>query len=295
MKYDQNLYPFKSQRITIKNHRIHYIDEGVGQVILFSHAALGSSFMYREFIKRLSQKFRCIALDYPGFGLSEPHADYRYDIASQSQVLASFIQALHLENVILLGHDTGGPSAFKVAVDQPEMVQGLILTDTIIFPVYEYRKIDRMLKIVGSGIFSELNAYTNLLVRLTFRFGVKSRKLTKAEWRQYLQLFASRPHRRRITKMLHSLKDNASIMQHIKNGFETTINKKPCLLIYGENDPVTQLGIAARIHAMMPHSKLCLIENEGHFPHEGKPLEMCKLMEDWLGQLAPELVRSNTH
>ena len=295
MKYDQNLYPFKSQWITINNNKIHYVDEGVGQTILFSHAALGSSFMYREFIKTLSHKYRCIALDYPGFGLSEQHDDYRFSIASQSDVLASFVQALNLKNIILFGHDTGGPSAFKVAVDQPERVQGLILTDTIIFPVNEYQKVNRMLIIVGSKFFTELNAYTNLLVRLTFNFGVKTRKLSKPELHQYLRLYASRPRRRRITKMLCSLKDNESTMRHIKNGFETVINSKPCLLIYGEKDPVTELGITDRIHKMMPHSKLHLIDNEGHFPHEGNPLEMCQLIENWMDQLVPQLIKSNTY
>ena len=282
MKYDKELYPFDSKWIILKGQKIHYIDEGTGQTILFSHAPLGSSFMFRRFVQILSKDYRCIALDYPGFGLSSNVEGKSYSIVSQSKIAQDFVLALDLQNIIALGHDTGGPSIFRVAGLFPQLFKGIILTDTIIFPTKEYPKIHRMLKIIGSRFFRFINNRTNLLTRITFNKGVVTRNLRKEEKQQYYRLFNTYDKRDRITELLHSLRVNEAFMINVKSGFEHQLNHKPALLIYGENDPVTKMGIPERIHAMMPNSAMYFIRNEGHFPHEGQPERMCDIINQWI-------------
>ena len=282
MAYNKNLFPFKSKYITIENSRVHYVDEGQGQVLLFSHPPLASAFMYREFIKHLSKKFRCIAFDFPGFGFSEANSKYDYGIVAQSKFIEQFIKLLNLSDIIILGHDTGGPSAFKVVAENPNLFSGLILTDTIVFPTREYTKIHRMLHIVGSRFFQWLNAHTNLLVWITFNFGVQSRNLSNEEKKVYFGLFDSPSKRKRITSVLYSLRKEEKFMQELKNSFENELREMPMLLMYGENDPIAQLGIPQRIQEMTSCSKLFFIQKEGHFPHEGKPMDMIALIEEWV-------------
>ena len=280
--YNTKLYPFKSQWITIDGNEIHYIDEGSGDIILFSHPPVASSFMYRDFIKLLKKEYRCIAIDYPGFGLSVAREGYRIGIEKQCHVLEKFVQKLNLNAIYLLGHDTGGPSAFGVALNNPHLFKGLILTDTIIYPVSEYKKLKRMLRIVGGNLFSWFNAKTNFLVNGTTKYGIRTRKLSPDERQQYRQLFNSPIKRKRITQMLYNLSESEEFMKTIRHGFESTLNKKPTLLMYGEKDPVNQLGIADRIHRLMPNSELFLINKEGHFPHEGQPKQMSEIIHYWI-------------
>ncbi|WP_190811447.1 alpha/beta fold hydrolase [Flagellimonas sp. S3867] len=282
--YNAKLYPFKSKWMDIDGNKIHYIDEGQGTTILFSHPPLGSSFMYREFIKYLRSKYRCIAIDYPGFGLSKANWDYKVGVEQQSIILDSFLQRLNLTDIYVVGHDTGGPSAFKVAIDRPDIFKGLILTDTVIYPISEYSKLAIMLDIVGSGFFGWLNARTNFLVRATFRYGIRTRKLSNAERGQYLSMFNTNAKRTRITQMLFDLKQNEAFMKKVKLGFETVLNLKPTLMVYGSKDPVRELGIVDRICKLLPNSELHLISNEGHFPHEGQPIKMSQLIEDWISK-----------
>ena len=282
MKYNKSLFPFESKWIQIENHNIHYVDEGKGQILLFSHAALGSSFMYRKFVENLSLHFRCIALDYPGFGLSTDLPQQKYSVVTQSRILKQFIQKLGLHEIIALGHDTGGPSLFKVAVEQPELFKGLILTDTIIFPTTSYRRIHLMLKLLSLGILKRLNIWTNFIMKLTVNKGVVTRKLSKEEKAEYYKMSATSKKRSRITQLLCSLRQNPDFMQSIKSGFENELNEKPALLIYGENDPVTQMGIPQRIQAMLKNASLFFIEKEGHFPHEGQPERMCTIIYQWV-------------
>lgn len=283
--YNEKLYPFKSRWMNLDGNQIHYIDEGQGETILFSHPPLASSFMYRDFVKPLRNMYRCIAIDYPGFGLSVADENYKMSIAAQGEILEKFISKLKLKGIFVLGHDTGGPSAFRVAIDHPDLFKGLILTDTIIYPVSEYKKLTKMLGIVGGSFFTWFNANTNFLVKGTFKYGVKTRKLTKEERNEYKRMFHTHKKRKQITQMLSNLKKSEQFMLNIKEGFETVLNSKPTLLIYGENDPVKELGIADRIHQLMPNSDLFLINKEGHFPHEGQPKQMSEIIHNWISKI----------
>lgn len=282
--YNKKLYPFESKWIDLDGNNIHYVDEGQGEIILFSHPPLASSFMYRDFIKVLHNNYRCIAIDYPKFGLSTASIDYKMSIEGQGKILEKFILKLNLKGIYILGHDTGGPSAFGVAVKHPELFKGLILTDTIIYPVCEYKKLTKMLGIVGGKFFTWFNATTNFLVNGTYKYGVKTRKLTKEEKGEYKRMFNTREKRKQITQMLFNLKESEQFMAKIKRGFETTLNTKPTLLIYGENDPVKKLGIADRTHRLMPNSQLFLIDKEGHFPHEGQSKGMSEIIHHWIAK-----------
>ena len=284
-KYNPSLFPFERKYIHLNSHKIHYVDEGQGDIILFSHPPLASSFMYRNFIKVLRKRFRCIAIDYPLFGLSTTSKNYEATIAAQSNVLTNFIQTLNLNDIFVLGHDVGGPSAFKTVLDLPERFKGLILTDTIIFPVKEYPKINKMLSLVGSTLFSLINRYTNVLIHLTYNFGIRTRRLSSQEKQAYKDMFKTHHQRKAITDLLYNLKEDNNLMQHIKHGFQTQLNQKPTLLIYGENDPVREMGIANRIHKMMTNSELHLIKGEGHFPHEGQAELMCELIDTWINKV----------
>lgn len=286
---NRDLYPFQSHFIQIEGHQVHYIDEGQGPLILFSHPPIGWSFMYRNMIRCLRQKFRCIAIDYPGFGPSQEASGYKPSIEKQAKILKEFILKLRLSNIILLGHDTGGPSAFGLATQQPEWFKGFILTDTIIFPVSEYPRISLMLGLVGSSLFSAINISTNFLLKLSLRFGFRTKRFSSQEKKMYFESFKSAERRRNMTQMLYSLKESEQWMKNLKTGFESTLSAHPALLIYGKQDPVAEMGIADRIHQLLAHSELHYLEGEGHFPHEGRAVEMAELIQIWIEKEMAEL------
>jgi len=96
---DEQLYPFQSHFVEIDGNRIHYIDEGNGPTLLFLPPGTGWSFTYRDIIKELRSRFRCIALDLPGFGLSPAVPGHKHTLTGNSLLLERFIQALGLTDV----------------------------------------------------------------------------------------------------------------------------------------------------------------------------------------------------
>ena len=73
-----DLYPFESRYADVGGARVHYVDEGTGPPLLLLHGNPTWSFLYRDIIRGLRDRYRCLAVDYPGFGLSGPASDYGY-------------------------------------------------------------------------------------------------------------------------------------------------------------------------------------------------------------------------
>ena len=107
---NQELFPFESHFVEVDGARIHYIDEGQGPVFLGLHGNPTWSFLYRHIVNGLKHRFRCIALDYPGFGLSTAPPGYRYTIAEHSRVVEGFVTQLGLEGITPMVQDWGAGS-----------------------------------------------------------------------------------------------------------------------------------------------------------------------------------------
>jgi haloalkane dehalogenase len=285
--YDKDLYPFESKWLNVGGNQVHYIDEGQGQTILFCHPPVTSSFMYRRMILQLSKTFRCIALDFPGFGLSPTPDHYSQSIQSQARIIEGLIHHLQLKSIYLLMQEIGGHAAMTTLIKNPELLKGIILTDTIIFPVSQYPKIRKMLTFVNGPIFNFLNTNFNFLIRAMTRFGIRNHKMSNMERNTYKQIFNTRKKRRTTTTLLYELVREEQLMESIQTAFATIFNRLPALIVYGEKDPLTQLKVPQRIHEMMPASELHLIRNEGHFPHEGEPIKLCLLISDWIAKIKP--------
>jgi pimeloyl-ACP methyl ester carboxylesterase len=116
---DDELYPFQSHFVEVDGHTVHYIDEGSGPILLMLHGNPTWSFVYRQVVALLRGSFRCVAIDYPGFGLSVARAGYGFHPIEQSQVVAEFIKLLGLRDVTLVVQDWGGPIGFGAALQDP--------------------------------------------------------------------------------------------------------------------------------------------------------------------------------
>jgi len=86
--FDAELLPYESRWLDCAGHDVHYLDEGIGPTLLMLHDNPTWSFLYRRMIADLSDDFRCIAVDYPGFGLSTARPGYGYTAAEHSSVVA---------------------------------------------------------------------------------------------------------------------------------------------------------------------------------------------------------------
>jgi pimeloyl-ACP methyl ester carboxylesterase len=91
---DRELFPFTSRWFDSAGPRVHYVDEGSGPLVVMFHGNPTWSFLYRKVILGLRDRYRCIALDYPGFGLSERPAGYGYTPGEHAGVVERLVAEL---------------------------------------------------------------------------------------------------------------------------------------------------------------------------------------------------------
>ena len=131
----KDLYPFVSRWHERDGIRVHYVDEGRGRPIVFLHGNPTWSFLYRDIIRGLRDDFRCVAPDYPGFGLSDrPDQGYGFTPREHAELVGSLIDSLELEDFIVMGQDWGGPIGVSVALRDPARVRGLVFANTWYWP-----------------------------------------------------------------------------------------------------------------------------------------------------------------
>ncbi|MFT5680489.1 MAG: haloalkane dehalogenase [Myxococcota bacterium] len=128
-------FPFESRYIEVLGSKMHYVEEGEGEPILFIHGNPASSYLWRNILPHLQSQGRCIALDLIGMGRSDhPDIDYTYD--DQSRYLAAFIDALGIgSNLTLVIHDWGSMLGFRWACEHPEQVRAVAFMEAMVRPL----------------------------------------------------------------------------------------------------------------------------------------------------------------
>lgn len=126
-------HPFKSNYIEVHGSKMHYIDEGQGDPILFLHGNPTSSYLWRNIIPHVSSLGRCIALDLIGMGKSDkPDIDYRF--FDHVTYVEGFIEALGLKNITLVIHDWGSALGFHYAMHHEANVKGIAFMEAVLLP-----------------------------------------------------------------------------------------------------------------------------------------------------------------
>jgi haloalkane dehalogenase len=124
------LLPYASNFIELDGHTIHYLDEGCGPTLLMLHGNPTWSFLYRHLIAALRGRFRCVAMDYPGFGLSTAAEGYEPLPERHASVVEAFVRALDLKKFTPIVQDWGGPIGLSVAGRDPSRVERLVILNT---------------------------------------------------------------------------------------------------------------------------------------------------------------------
>src|SRR3989304_1037700 len=127
-------FPFKSKYIEIQGSKIHYVEEGAGDPILFLHGNPTSSYLWWNIIPYLTPYGHTIAMDLIGMGKSDkPDIEYRF--FDHVKYVEGFIEKMGLRNVTLVIHDWGGALGFYYAMRHENNVKGLAFMEAILMPV----------------------------------------------------------------------------------------------------------------------------------------------------------------
>lgn len=271
---NRNLFPFTSKFIDIDGHQMHYIDEGTGPVILFSHGTPEWSFGWRDLVQELKSQFRCIAPDLLGFGLSDKPDDADYSVRAHANRLEQFIDKLQLHDFNIVANDFGLGIALASAIRKPERVQKISIFNGWMWPLDtdpHYAKPARVMKTwFGRLLYLRFNAPVNFIMPAAF--GDK-KKLTKEAHQHYKKALSSPSERRAAYAFAGELLAAgpfwADLWQNLSH-----ISNKPFLIFWGMKDTFVPPYELKKWEKALPNARVVRFENAGHFCQEEEPEKM---------------------
>lgn len=123
-------FPYRPHYIEVLGAKLHYVEEGVGDPILFLHGNPTSSYLWRNIIPYLTASGRCVALDLVGMGQSDkPELEYRF--FDHVQYVESFIEQMGLKNLTLVMHDWGSALGLHYAMRYEDNMKAICLMEFI--------------------------------------------------------------------------------------------------------------------------------------------------------------------
>lgn len=182
-------FPFESKYTDIKESKIHYIDVGSGDPILFLHGNPTSSYLWRNIIPYLQPHARCIALDLIGMGKSGK-PDIAYTFEDHYDYLEKFIEKLNLKNITLVIHDWGSGLGFNYANNHRDNIKGIAFMEAIYKPL-NWNELPKNYKIVFKLMRTPFIGWLMISVGNMFLKKILPdsivRKLSKEEYEYYLK------------------------------------------------------------------------------------------------------------
>src|SRR5262245_23461264 len=118
-----------AREIRLAQGTLRYHDRGAGPAVVFIHGLLANSVLWREVIADLAPQYRCVALDLPLGGHALPMPDTDLTPPGVARLIADALVALDLEDVTLVGNDTGGAICQLLITERPERTARLVLTN----------------------------------------------------------------------------------------------------------------------------------------------------------------------
>ncbi|MBX2927338.1 MAG: alpha/beta fold hydrolase [Saprospiraceae bacterium] len=267
---DKTEYPFTSKFFAVGEHKLHYIDEGRGETLLFVHGTPSWSFDYRHIIKDLSQSYRCIAIDHIGFGLSDKPAHFDYSTQNHSKTLEQFILDKQLSNFTLVVHDFGGPIGLNFAIQYPEKVKQLVILNSWLWSSQTDPEFVKLSKVLKSPLLPFLYRYLNFSPKFILPKSFGDRKISKKTLKQYTKPFADKTQRNGALAFARSLLNDQDWFEQLWNK-KQSISAKPTLFIWGLKDPVIKPKYLDKFISGFPNSQAITLESSGHFLQEEEP------------------------
>ena len=268
---------------------IAYREIGKGRPVLMLHGVISTAFTWKKLIEKIPGDFRFIILDVKSQGNSEKVLDDKLSPFDQSQIVADFIEHFDLQDLLMIGHGIGGcislltvcnpriservsdliilDSAGMFLNIPDEVVELLVSSENKFFEKFHSIKPEAIIRVILEESYYDKNKISEeLLSAYTEVYSLPDgQKCRLALLRQFL---------------IANFADFYSRLQQIKTN---------TLIIWGEEDKITDVENAFHFKNAIPNSTLKILPVCGHLPQEECPVETAELIIEFLGMKVKEV------
>jgi haloalkane dehalogenase len=272
-RIDRALYPFADHFFDVGNGvQLHYLDEGRGPTVVMLHGNPTWSFMYRNLVLALRDRYRCIVPDHVGCGLSEKPKASRYEYSLERRItdLTALLDHLQIrDDVTLVLHDWGGMIGAAWATRYPERAKRLVVLNTAAFPMPPGARLPRSLwwarnTALGAVLIRGANAFC----RLTARWAVTT-PLPAPIRRMYLAPYDSWAHRIAVLRFVQTIplseRDPGFAIVRTTGDRLKLLRDKPVLSCWGMHDFVFDHHFLEEWRRRFPQADVQPFADAGHY------------------------------
>lgn len=283
-----------SHFVNVDGARVHYQEFGdaAHPPMVLIHGYTASAYVWRTVAPMLADAgFRVFAVDLMGFGFSEKPRWFEYSITSQARMVTRFMDRLGIGKAVVIGSSYGGAVAATIALDYAERVEKLVLVDAVCNDEIKNHPILRLASIPGVGeaiipFLADAKAFHRHRMKQTLspanydliseeRVDSIVRPLAAADAHHSLLATSRNWHAERIT-------------------YDANLINQQTLIIWGEDDRVTPLRDAYRLHDSILHSRLIVLKNCGHVPMEERSEMFTDLVAEFCRDRKGKMAASET-
>jgi len=281
-------FPFESRYVEVEGSRLHYVEDGVGDPVLFLHGNPTSSYLWRNVIPHVSPHARAIALDLIGMGKSDkPDIEYRF--FDHVKYVEGFIETMGLENVTLVVHDWGSALGFYYSMRHADNIKGIAFMEAILVPVPNWDAFpegarDLFQSFRTPDVGWDLIVNQNVFVEQVLP-GAVVRQLTEEEMERYREPYLDPPSRKPVWRWPNEIPiegQPADVVEAVTayNAWlqETGI---PKLLIYVSPGALIQAPLVEWVKTTLPNLDSVDAGAGIHFVQEDHPHVIGKAIAEW--------------
>lgn len=260
---------------------LHVESCGAGRPLLLIHGFGATLYTWRRLVPALARRHRVITVDLKGSGEAPKPADGRYSVLDQAGYVAELIESENLTDLTLIGHSFGGGVALATLAGRalsPARVRSLVLIDSM---AYRQRIpwFIAALQIPALGPLLLRLSPPELQVRLVLRAGYhEPGRITDDVVEAYAAPLRDAEARRALIDTARAIPpDGVDALAARYGGIAV-----PTLMLWGRHDAIVPLAVGERLHRAMSGSRLVVIEDAGHLPHEERPEPVLRELERFL-------------
>ena len=279
--------PYESRFVTVAGSRMHYVEAGAGDPVLFLHGNPTSCYLWRNVMPHLAGDARCVALDLIGMGRSDkPDLDYRF--VDHARYVDGFIEALGLQRLTLVLHDWGSALGFHYARRHAPNVRGLAFMEALVRPVSwdEWPRTVRPVfeafrtPQVGRDLVVDQNAFVEQVLP-----GAIQRRLTDVEMARYREPFREPASRKPVWRWPNEIPidgEPADVTAFV-DAYATWLSTcdVPKLLLYARPGAILRKELVGWCRAHMRKLTTVDIGPGLHFVQEDRPHAIGAALRTW--------------
>lgn len=262
------------EQLSVGDLNIHYYQGGPasGETLVLLHGFAADKDNWLRFSRHLTQDYRVIALDLPGFGDSDlPPGSY--DVGTQTERLANILDAMGIEQAHVLGNSMGGHIAALFAARYPDRVHSLALLANAGIDSPHKSELYRLLTRGAPNplVVKQPQDFDNLL-----HFIFVEPPYLPESLKRYLgeRSMAKAAHHERVFKQL--------VERPVPLEPELAKIQAPTLLLWGRQDRVLDVSSIEVMQPLLREPSVVIMENVGHAPMLERPDESALLYRQFL-------------